>query len=442
MRDFFDDNILLGGEESKVLYGEVKDLPIIDYHCHLDQKLIAANTAYVNLGQLWLAGDHYKWRAMRFLGVDEYYITGKASWKEKFLKYAETLPKLIGNPLYYWSHLELKNFFGINKPLNADSAEEIYAEANKKIKKYTITDILKHYKVEYIATTDNPYDDLIHHKNYDGVSVNPTFRPDKILSFDCEAIKQLAESSKISINSVADIKKALVICLDRFIQKSCKIADHGFIAFPKCYCNDTEAEQIFNRIRDIGSAEKDSVYGNLLVWLMREYKKRNMVVQLHFSVLRDVNSEMFRLLGADTGFDVMGDGCSVKSVCAFLEKFTNDERPPIILYSLNPEDTVKLSVLSGAFKNVYIGAAWWFNDSVEGIRRHLSVICEYACLGTNLGMLTDSRLFLSYSRFDFFRRILCSFVGGKVEKGEYYLPDAIKLVKDICYFNIKKLLDI
>lgn len=442
MSSFFDDNVLLGGEASKVLYGEVKDLPIIDYHCHLDQKQIAANSTYANLGQLWLAGDHYKWRAMRFLGVDEYYITGKASWKEKYIKYAEVLPKFIGNPIYYWTHLELKNFFGIVKPLNADSAEEIYTEANKKIKKYPIIDILKHFKVEYIATTDNPYDDLNHHKDYDGISVKPTFRPDKILSFDNDAIKELSESSKISINSVADVKKALAISLDRFALKGCKIADHGFTTFPKNYCNDTEAEQIYIRLKDIESDEKEKVNGNLLVWLMREYKKRNMVVQLHFSVLRDVNSEMYRLLGPDSGFDIMGDTCDVKTVCAFLEKFTNDERPPVILYSLNPDDTAKLAVLSGAFKNVFIGAAWWFNDSVEGIKKHLSIICEYACLGTNLGMLTDSRLFLSYSRFDFFRRILCSFVGDKVDKGEYYLPDAINLVKDICYFNIKKLLNV
>lgn len=440
MKSFFDNDILLGSEHATILYEEVKDLPIIDYHCHLDQKQIANDAKFEDLGQMWLSGDHYKWRAMRLCGIDEHYITGGASWKEKFLKYAGIMPKLIGNPLYYWSHLELHQVFGISRILNANSAEDIYAKANEKIKELSVGKLLKKFKVEFIATTDDPSDDLSFHQTYDGVTVSPTFRPDKVLSFDKAAIEALSAAAGMDIKTFADIKSALKVRLDFFAAKGCRISDHGFLDFPKKYASDDAAENLYARIDAASKEDKDSLFGNLLVFLMREYKKRNMVVQLHFAVVRNINTSMYLKLGPDTGYDVIAPESDPAGVIKFLDKLPDAERPVTILYSLNPNTIAPLASISGAFRNVHIGAAWWFNDTLEGIKRNLSIVSEYAVLGTNLGMLTDSRSFLSYSRFDFFRRILCSFVGDKVDKGEYSFKDAITLVKDICYYNIKELL--
>lgn len=440
MKNFFDKDILLDSENAAILYDEVKDLPIIDYHCHLDQKQIESDAKFENLGQAWLSCDHYKWRAMRMCGVDEYYITGAASWKEKFIKYASIMPKLIGNPLYYWSHLELHQVFGISRTISATSAEDIYREAEIKIKDISVKKLLKDFRVEFVATTDDPSDDLAYHKRYGGVSVTPTFRPDKVLSLDGKAIKDLGVSADMEIKSFEDIKTALCRRLDHFVTKGCRISDHGFLDFPKSYTPDDVAETVYARTGETTAGERDGLFGNLLVFLMREYHKRDIIAQLHFAVQRNINTQMFYKVGADSGFDVMAPEADTAGVIRFLDKIPDAERPVTILYSLNPNSTAALACISGAFRNVFIGAAWWFNDSVEGIKRNLSIISEYSCLGTNLGMLTDSRSFLSYSRFDFFRRILCSFVGDKVECGQYSFKDAKMLVKDICYNNVKKLL--
>lgn len=414
MKAFFDENLLLNSVAAADIYHAVKDLPIIDYHCHLDQNKIADNAAFSDIGEMWLSGDHYKWRAMRLTGIDEYYITGDADYKEKFFKFAEIMPQLLGNPLYYWTHLELKQIFGISSPLDKNTAEEIYNEANKKLKNLTVRTLLKQFKVEYIATTDDPTDDLKRHGDYDGITVAPTFRPDKALALDKDYLEKL-----FSVSGTKNVIGALTDRLDYFASKGCVIADHGFDAFP-----------------DGGEREK------LFLELAREYKKRGIVMQLHFSVTRNVNTELFSKTGADSGIDVMSSAASPESVVAFLNKLPEKERPAIILYPLNPSELKSLATLSGAFRNVYVGAAWWFNDTVEGIRHNLSVISEYAALGTNLGMLTDSRSFSSYSRFDFFRRILCDFIGEKVEKGEYDKTCAVTLAADICYNNIKRLLSL
>ena len=451
MNIFFHDNLLLESESAKRLYGAVKDLPIVDYHCHLNQKEIAQDKKFTDFGEIWLGGDHYKWRAMRLCGIEERFIMGKtpqdpanrkahkeppASWKERFLKYASIMPKLFGNPLYYFSHLELKQVFGINKPLSADTAEEIYADANEKLKGLSVSALLKKFKVEYIATTDDPIDDLADHNVYGKTMVAPSFRPDRILTFNTEELVRLGMAAEMSIDSFADLKTALARRLDYFVFKGCKIADHGFFDFPKSYADDQIAEELYQK------NETDGLRGNLMQWLMREYKKRGMTVQLHFSVLRNVNSTMFGVVGADSGFDVMSSECNYNSLLRFLNLLPDAERPPIILYSLNPNAVASLANISGAFRNVHIGAAWWFNDTLEGIKKNLSAIAEYAVFGTNLGMLTDSRSFLSYSRFDFFRRILCNYIGQKVDNGEYGVKDAEKLAADICYHNIKNLLKI
>lgn len=439
-KHFFDENVLLKGEASKELYASIKDLPIIDYHCHLDEKAIKNDNEINDIGELWLSGDHYKWRVMRMCGIDEKYITGNASYREKFQKYAAIMPYLMGNPLYYWTHFELKQVFGINKELNEDTAEEIYAEANEKIKDCSVQKLLKLFNVQFIATTNDPTDSLMNHGTIDGVKVTPTFRPDKLFSFEDAYLEELSASVGYSLSNLDDLMKAISDRLDFFVKKGCKITDHGFRDFPKKYATYEEAKELYSKRNKLNKDELDSLFGYLLVFLMKEYKKRNLVMQIHFSVIRNVNKNMYKQVGADMGFDVIGGCVNLDDLISFLNQLKDEERPTIILYSLNPESFKEVSCISGAFRNVLVGAAWWFNDTLLGIRNNLEIISEYSLIGTNLGMLTDSRSFSSYSRFDFFRRILSSFVGEKVDNGEYSLEAGKTLCYNIAYGNIKKVL--
>lgn len=450
MKVFFKDEVFLGNAASEIIYESIKDLPIIDYHCHLDEKLIAGNAGFENIGQLWLAGDHYKWRVMRLCDVDEEYITGSASFHDKFIKYAEILPQLVGNPLYYWSHLELRQIFGIGEPLCAESAERIWEQANEKLKGLRVQDLLRQFQVEYVATTDDPTSELSAHGKYGNTTVAPTFRPDKLYSLDEGYIEELGKSAGVEIQSLDGLLTAISKRLDFFVSKGCKISDHGFEKFPKRYATYEEAKQIFSSVilresagrpkNPISEADKDVFFGFLLVWLAKEYAKRGMVMQLHFSVVRNNNSAMFAKCGADSGFDLIAEEQSIKDLIAFFNQVSDDERPQTVLYTLNDNNLSALSAVTGAFRNVRMGAAWWFNDTVEGIRKNLSVISEYSALGTNFGMLTDSRSFSSYVRFDFFRRILSDFLGSFVEKGEYPLAAAIQTARNICYYNAKEVL--
>ncbi|MBR4419373.1 MAG: glucuronate isomerase [Clostridia bacterium] len=441
MNAFFDENLLLYSESAKTLYKAVKDLPIIDYHCHLDQTKIASNATFSDIGELWLAGDHYKWRAMRLNGVDEYYITGGASFHDKFIKYAEIVPNLIGNALYYWTHLELKQIFGIDLPLNGETAEKIYALANEKLKNETVQSLLKGFKVEFIATTDDPVDCLCDHKDYGSLKVTPTFRPDKLFAFEESYIAKLAEVSGAAINSFNDLLKALENRLDFFVSKGCRMADHGMDTFPLSYASKEDADKLFDNRANLNECEKESLKGYLLVWLSKEYAKRNITVQLHFAVTRNVNPVTFEVCGPDSGFDIISELPTVNNVVNFFKQIPDSERPNSILYTLNDGNLSSMACITGAFRKVRMGAAWWFNDTVEGIRKNLKIISEYSSLGNNLGMLTDSRSFSSYCRFDFFRRILCDFVGNLVEKGEYDSGSAEELVKNICYFNAKRMVE-
>ena len=438
---FFDDNLLIYNQTGKTLYEQVKDLPIIDYHCHLDQKKIASNEPLADIGELWLSGDHYKWRAMRMCGVDEYYVTGPASYQEKFLKYAEILPNLIGNPLYYWTHLELKQIFGIDQPLNKESAQAIYDQANEKLKGLSIGDLLAQFKVEFIATTDDPADDLSAHGCYAGVTVSPTFRPDKLFGFEEDYLAKLGKSAGVAILTLDDLLDALSTRLDFFVSKGCRMADHGMDRFPERYVPYEKAYALFAQRSTLSAADKETLRGYLLVWLAKEYAKRSISAQYHFAVTRNVNPSLFAICGADSGFDVISELPSAANLIGFLSQISDDERPNTILYTLNDANLAAIASISGAFRKVRLGAAWWFNDTVEGIRRNLKIISEYACLGNNLGMLTDSRSFSSYCRFDFFRRILCDYVGNLVEKGEYDASSALDLVKNICYYNAKRMVD-
>ncbi|MDR2202284.1 MAG: glucuronate isomerase [Clostridiales bacterium] len=441
MEKFFGERLFLDSPCARRLYDAVRELPIIDFHCHLDPARINSDAGvYRDIGDLWLAADHYKWRAMRLCGVDEYYITGAAGSKEKFFKYASVMPKLIGNPLYYWSHTELKRIFGIECGINADTAGYIYNKTAAELKSISNTGLLESYRVEFAATTDAPGDDLKHHGKKGSLSVAPTFRPDGILRLDADAFGALAAASGKTVKTCADLKDALIRSLDYFVSKGCRLSDHSFYDFPDPSADDAAAERLFANLNALTPAQRDSLGGNILLFLTREYKKRGITAQFHFSVLRNVNSAKYAAAGRDSGFDVMSGAFDITNTIRYLDAFADGERPAVVLYSLNPAALRPLTCLSGAFADVHIGPAWWFNDTLCGIRGQLSVVSEYAALGTNLGMLTDSRSFSGYSRFDFFRRILCGFVGEKVEKGEYGLKSAQTLVKDICYNNIKNLL--
>ncbi len=437
MKKFFGEDALLGSGSAAALYAQVKDLPSIDDHCHLDASQIAADAPLGDIGELWLAHDHYKWRAMRLCGVDERLITGDASWEEKFLAYASVVPQLIGNPLYYWTHLELKQIFGIDCPLNARTAADVYARANEKLKTLTVRALLGQFRVRYVATTNDPTESLDCVGKYGDLLVAPTFRPDRLFSQREKFLGELGACTGGKIGTLAQLCAALSARLDLFCSKGCKLADHGFYAFPHSYVSEKEAEALFARRDSLSAQENDALTGYLFLWLAREYAKRGMLLQMHFSVVRNVNSKIFALNGPDSGCDVFTNGVRGEDVIAFLDRL-GGEGPEIVLYSLDPGAVPMLATITGAFRKVRMGAAWWFNDTAEGIRDNLSKLAEYSCLGTHLGMLTDSRSFSSYSRFDFFRRLLCDYVGGMVERGEYAQEDAEKLVRDICYDNVAR----
>lgn len=440
-KQFFDDQVLLRSPTAVKLYEQIKDLPIIDYHCHLDQSKIKANAKFSDIGELWLAGDHYKWRAMRMCGVDEQYITGDAAFREKFIKYAEIMPQLIGNPLYYFTHLELKQIFGICEPLNADSAEKIYNQANEKLQTLSVLDLLRQFRVGYIATTDDPCDDLSAHGRYGDTTVAPTFRPDKAYAPD-EYNPKLESAVGRRITTAEQYLGALVERLDFFVSKGCRITDHGFERFPYSYIDDGTAEQLFAKRDNLSEQEKDQFFGWLLVKLTKEYAKRSLVMQLHFAVIRNNNALMFERCGVDSGFDLIGEQQSVKDVVRFFNQVKDGQRPQTILYTLNDSNLAALSCVTGAFRNVRMGAAWWFNDTLQGIRKNLQTVAEYSVLGTSPGMLTDSRSFSSYCRFDFFRRIVSDYVAEKVEAGEYDENAAHHLLYNICYANPKTFMNL
>ena len=305
--DFFDENVLLSTQTARELYDEVKSLPIIDYHCHLDPKMIAEDARFDNIGAFWLAGDHYKWRAMRLCGVDEKYITGDADYREKFIKYAEIVPKLVGNPLYYWTHMELNAVTGIRKPLNKQTAPTVYAQANERLRGVRVQDLLKKFRVSYLATTDDPVDDLALHGTYGNTVVAPTFRPDKALGLDGAYLKELARVAEVETDTLEGLKTALIKRLDYFVSKGCQISDHGFYGFPKEIASESEAAELYAKREGLTKEEKESLFGHLLLWLAGEYAKRGILMQLHFAVLRNCNPVGFARSGVDSGYDLPAD---------------------------------------------------------------------------------------------------------------------------------------
>lgn len=441
MKEFFGPDVLLRSESAKALYAGVKDLPIIDYHCHLNEKEIQADRGFSDLGELWLGGDHYKWRAMRMCGVDEQFVTGNADFSEKYAKYASIFPRLAGNPLYYWTQMELGLIFGIHEPLGPDTAEGIREKANAKLADIRVSDLLTQFKVEYIATTDDPVSDLSAHGVYGDTKVAPTFRPDRIIGLDETAIAELAAVTGIATDTLDGLKAALTARLDYFVAHGCRISDHGMDWLPAADCGDAANNETYARRSTLSPDGKWVLTSHLLHFLAGLYAERGMVMQLHFATYRNVNTAMFGQVGRDAGFDIMRGMVYTDGLVAFLDTLNKEGKlPKTVLYTLNPACVPALCTLSGAFPNVRVGAAWWFNDTVEGIRRQLKLTAEYAVLGTNLGMLTDSRSFASYARFDFFRRILSDVVGEWVENGEYDMKHAEKLMYDVCYGNVKEFL--
>lgn len=467
MKQFLDDNFLLKTKTAQYLYhNHASKMPIYDYHCHISPKEIYEDRKFESITDMWIvdghAGDHYKWRALRGNGVGEKYITGDASKKEKFLKWAETIPYLMGNPLYHWTHLEMKRFFGINELLSPKTADKIYDQMNKTLETLTARKIIKMANVKHICTTDDPIDDLRYHilmkedATFD-VDVYPTFRPDKAVNIELngfvEYINKLSKVVGYEIVCLDDLEKALSSRVEFFNSVGCRVADHALddVLFEKA--SKESVDTIFRKTlanESLTQKEVAQYKGYIVVFLGKEYHKYNWAQQYHIKALRNNNSRMMSLIGPDTGFDSINDGNIAKALSAIMNSLdSTDQLPKTILYSLNPSDNEVLCTLAYCFQKegikakIQLGSGWWFLDQKDGMQKQMTALSHLGLFTRFIGMLTDSRSFLSYTRHEYFRRILCNFIGDLVENGEY--PDDLeflgKVVEDICYNNAKEYFD-
>lgn len=459
---FIDEEFLLTTGTAKELYhGCAKSMPIIDYHCHLDPKQIAQDYRFQDISEIWLGADHYKWRAMRACGVDERYITGDAGPKEKFLKWAQTVPCLMRNPLYHWTHLELKRAFGIDKILNPKSAEEIYERCNERLQSddMTATGMIKKFNVEVVCTTDDPADGLEEHaiiaKKYPQIRVIPAFRADKALAADNAEIfnkwiAKLEEVSERDIASYSDMIRALELRHAFFEKMGCKVSDHGLDTFYAEDYTENEIETIFSKLRlakELNKGEISKFRSAVLHDLAVMDARSGWVQQFHIGPIRNNNTKMFLQKGADLGFDSIGDLSSSDAGHRFFDRLCSEgSLAKTILYCLNPKDFEMMAAMAFTFSDgtepgkMQLGAAWWFLDNEYGIRRQLDVFSSFGPLSRFVGMLTDSRSFLSYTRHEYFRRILCSVIGEDVQSGRIPASEMDfiqKMVKDISYYNAK-----
>lgn len=462
MSSFINPDFLLSDQAAKKLYHEhAAKLPIIDYHCHLSPKEIAEDKQFSSITELWLGGDHYKWRAMRANGVDERYITGDASPWEKFQKWAETVPYTLRNPLYHWTHLELKTAFGIDKLLNPTSAHEIYELCNEKLKspEFSARGLMMHYNVEAVCTTDDPVDSLDYHRQIREsgfkIKVLPAWRPDKAMAVDNpqtynEYLTLLENASGVRIKSYRDLIEALRNRHDFFASQGCKVADHGVGDFPWAEANEDEVLNIFSRVRrgnQLSKGETVKLQTSILLELCRMNHEKGWVQQFHFGPMRNVNSRMFRRLGPDTGFDSIGDFTCASAIGHFLDELDSDNRlTKTILYNLNPSDNTWVAAMLGNFQDgtvagkIQMGSGWWFNDQLYGMKSQIDALSMQGLLSRFVGMLTDSRSFLSYPRHEYFRRLLCNLLGKDIENGLIpyeEMPRVEQMVEDICYNNVK-----
>ena len=464
MKKFMDENFLLQTETAQKLYHEhAAKMPIIDYHCHLIPKMVADDYQFKSLTEIWLGGDHYKWRQMRSNGVDEKYITGDGTDREKFQAWAETMPKLIGNPLYHWSHLELRRYFGYEGYLNGDTAEEVWNLCNAKLQEdsMTVRNLIKQSNVTLICTTDDPVDSLEWHKKlaedttFD-VQVLPAWRPDKAMNVEkptfAAYMDQLSKVSGVEVKDFASLKEALKNRMDFFTSMKCCVSDHALEYVMYAPATEDEVNAIIAKglKGEAISREEELKYKTeFMLFVAKEYPKRNWVMQLHYGCKRDNNAYMFDKLGADTGYDCINNYAPSAQMADFLNALsaTNDI-PKTIIYSLNPNDNASIGTIIGCFQEkfpgkIQQGSAWWFNDHKVGMTQQMTSLANLGCLGNFIGMLTDSRSFLSYTRHEYFRRIMCELIGGWVENGEYPadMKSLKEIVQGISYYNAVKYFD-
>lgn len=459
-----DKDFLLETETAKKLYHEhAAKLPIIDYHCHLDPRMVAEDHKFKSITELWLGGDHYKWRAERANGVSEKYITGSetSEW-EKFEKWAETIPYTLRNPLYHWTHLELRTAFGINTVLNPQTAREIFDRCNELLQQpgFSARGLMRHYNVEVVCTTDDPADSLEYHQQVrteQGLSFKmlPAWRPDKAMAVNNAAayrqyIERLSAASGIQITRYADLLDALQARQDFFAAQGCRLSDHGLNGFPYAEFTDHEINSIFDRAlagHDQSAEDTEKFQTALLLRLCEMNHAKNWAQQFHFGPIRNNNTRMFRQLGPDTGFDSIGQFQNAQKIAAFLDRLDQSGHlARTILYTLNPAENTMLAAMTGNFQDgsipgkIQFGAAWWFNDQLDGMRQQIDALSLQGLLSRFVGMLTDSRSFLSYPRHEYFRRLLCNIIGDDVEHGlipEEEMPRVNQMVEDISYYNAK-----
>lgn len=456
---FITDDFLLHSEAAKTLYHyHAKTQPIFDYHCHLSPKDIAEDRQFENLTQIWIEGDHYKYRAMRANGIDEKYITGDASDYEKFLKWAETVPYTLRNPLYHWTHLELKNYFGITTLLDANSAHAIYTEATNLLQKpeFSVRNILRKMNVKVVGTTDDPTDDLQFHKkikddNFE-IKVLPSFRPDKATEIEkgqafVDWIKKLEQSVGFSITNFSKLISALNNRHDFFHEMGCRISDHGHITFYGENFTDSEVDVIFqNTLNGKSPSELEiNIYKSAVLFELASMNKaKSWAQQFHVGAIRNNNAKMLQELGPDQGFDSLGDSIMAENMSKFFGSLSKKEAlTKTIVYNLNPRDNEMFASMAANFNDgkvagkMQYGAAWWFLDQKDGMEKQLNVLSNFGLLSRFVGMVTDSRSFLSFPRHEYFRRILCNVLGDEIQKGE--LPNNMQLigamVENICYKN-------
>jgi glucuronate isomerase len=458
---FLSEDMMLNNESSRILFHDyAKKMPIYDFHSHLIPSEIASNKKYKNITEIWLSKDHYKWRAMRWLGLEERVITGDATDKEKFLSWARTVPYTVGNPLYHWTHLELSRYFDINEPLSESNAEEIWNTCNEKLKDDSLSPhgILKKFNVKVLCTTDDPTDTLEHHRKISEdpeveTKVLPTFRPDNALNINhknfLEYVNKLSSVTNKSISLYKDFLDALESRIKYFHNHGCRISDHGFEELPFIQTDDKEVSTIFDKAMsgEILSLEEVFKFQTLtMIHLGRLYHSLGWTMQLHIGALRDNNSRMFTLKGKDSGYDSILDFQLARKLNAFLDALEKENHlPKTIIYNLNPVHNYVVASTIGNFQSsdargkIQFGSGWWFNDQKDGMINQMKTLANIGLLSTFVGMLTDSRSFLSFPRHEYFRRILCNLFGTWIEAGE--LPKDYrfigKIVEDICYNNAR-----
>ena len=462
MKEFLDDYFILQTETAqKLFHNHAKNLPIIDYHCHLNPKDIAENRQFENLTRIWLEGDHYKWRALRANGIDEEYITGKASDFDKFMKWAETVPYTMRNPLYHWTHMELLRPFGIKKVLNPTTATEIYEEATGLLQtpEFSVHGILKQMNVDLICTTDDPIDTLEHHKKIKEsglkTKVLPTWRPDKAMGVENPDafhtyISQLEKASNMSISAFDELIDALKKRQDFFASMGCRLSDHGMETFYAEDYKESEIKLIFLKIRGGRKLDKEEILkfkSAMLYHFAVMDAEKGWTQQFHIGAIRNNNTKMMRKIGPDTGYDAIGDYEIARPMSKFFDRLQlEDKLAKTIVYNLNPRDNELMVTLAYAYNDgsvpgkMQFGSGWWFLDQKDGMEKQMNVLSTLGLLSRFVGMLTDSRSFLSYTRHEYFRRILCNLIGKDIENGE--IPSSEmefinKMVENISYYNAK-----